>query len=384
MFGQAKKKLQQEVFQLTQLNNTTAQENALLREQLKALQADNDVLRQAQSTSEDGQVSVQSGLKASKTFFESLSYYAEGVRSFQSGMNILGNNLKDGRVDVLGSYEVSQNAKSHLSEIILGVSDLSQVATDTASSVASLEQRADEIGGIISLIEDISEQTNLLALNAAIEAARAGEAGRGFAVVADEVRVLSSKTAQATSDISGLVSMIQSEVGQSQKSMTNLANQSSNLRGKSEATETSLAELVNVNHRMEAVIAAGALRSFVSAVKVDHMVFKMEIYKAYMGLEILAPENLADHTQCRLGQWYYQGEGKQCYSAFQGYRELEAHHMEVHVQGKRALECYASGDLEAGVDCLKKMERASEGVQNSLEAMVVDAEKNADQLCDAT
>jgi len=99
------------------------------------------------------------------------------------------------------------------------VKAIADTVSETAKMVSSLGERSKQIGEIVSVIKDIADQTNLLALNAAIEAARAGEQGRGFAVVADEVRKLAERTAKATSEIGDMIKAIQDEVNKAVISM---------------------------------------------------------------------------------------------------------------------------------------------------------------------
>ncbi|MRJ19039.1 methyl-accepting chemotaxis protein [Pseudomonas haemolytica] len=103
--------------------------------------------------------------------------------------------------------------RTSMQEASASLEHIATALNSTAAVINTLGQRSQEIGGIVGVITSIAEQTNLLALNAAIEAARAGEQGRGFAVVADEVRNLASRTRQATDEISAMIQSIQQETG---------------------------------------------------------------------------------------------------------------------------------------------------------------------------
>lgn len=125
-----------------------------------------------------------------------------------------------------GAAEAAREANSvasHGGEIVKKTIDSMNGIADTTKEssgvIAGLGDRSNEIGKIIGVIDDIADQTNLLALNAAIEAARAGEQGRGFAVVADEVRKLAERTTKATKEIGGMIKAIQDDTGKALSSM---------------------------------------------------------------------------------------------------------------------------------------------------------------------
>lgn len=132
-------------------------------------------------------------------------------------------------------------------ETVQGMQRINDVVRESGESIGRLAESADQIGEIVGVIDDIADQTNLLALNAAIEAARAGEQGRGFAVVADEVRKLAERTGKATGEITVMIKGIQSQTQEAVKSMETGVVEVDKGRELTDQAGNSLTEIVNMS-----------------------------------------------------------------------------------------------------------------------------------------
>jgi len=166
---------------------------------------------------------------------------ASAMEQMSSAIQEVASSITNSTVAIQHADEEAQNGSQIVTDAISSINALAQEVSNAVSVIQQLEQDSNQIGSVLDVIGGIAEQTNLLALNAAIEAARAGEQGRGFAVVADEVRTLAGRTQQATSEIKNMIEKLQAGV----KDAVIVMNKSGSYTEDSVSKATSAGDVLN-------------------------------------------------------------------------------------------------------------------------------------------
>ena len=178
-----------------------------------------DLIRQVRnntnevSTAAEGLLEVSSNSqRAADDQCQAITMVVTAVNELTMAIQEVARNTSNTAQSTKDANHIAEQGQERIRLAVNHVQGLSNHVTQTASAMVKLEDEAKNVTSVIDVIRGVAEQTNLLALNAAIEAARAGEQGRGFAVVADEVRTLASRTQQSTADIQGMLSQLQQGV----------------------------------------------------------------------------------------------------------------------------------------------------------------------------
>ena len=232
-----------------------------------------------------------SGSTASQN--EAVSATAASVEELTVSIGQMSENAQLAQDVVEATVKISDSGLAMGNKVSREIGEIDRSVTDFAGQMQTLQGQAGEIGTVVKLIKESADQTNLLALNAAIEAARAGEQGRGFAVVADEVRKLAERTGSATSEIQKTIEAIQSNMGAA-------GNLLDNVKTRVDTGVSTIAELIAPLQTLQtqAERAASGLRELTNATKEQQQASE-QIARSTEKIAASAEENHASVSQSR-------------------------------------------------------------------------------------
>ncbi|MDQ7043010.1 MAG: methyl-accepting chemotaxis protein, partial [Sulfurimonas sp.] len=262
------------------------------------------------------------------------------------------------------------DVESETSGIVNSIDKIQEYTTMLGDDSNALNDSVSAIGDIIGMIKDISDQTNLLALNAAIEAARAGEHGRGFAVVADEVRKLAERTQKATAEVEININSLK----QNSNSLIEISNtfneETSNVMGVLDTFNVNIQNVKQNSSDIKDKTQYVTNELEVTVGKIDHIALKVKAYRAMLTQTSV---EIGSENSCRFGEWYSMAST----TFLKGNSKLHAiskHHVNVHQGLAEGIKLQLDSKYAQALLRIEDVEKSSEEAFRELFTVVKDTE----------